>query len=84
MITKLIEFNVQLIDVVEIIIISFFMVLGLFGIVKLSSVFEENYRHKIQLMMMVATQIIVGLILLLSFCMFLMVIGGIVAPPPHN
>ena len=81
MITKLIEFNVQLIDVVEIIIISFIMVLGLFGIAKLSSVFEDSYRHKIQLMMMVATQIIVGLILLLSFCMFLMVIGGIVPTP---
>lgn len=81
MITKVIEFNVQLIDVVEIIIISFIMVLGLFGIAKLSSVFEDNYRHKIQLMMMVATQIIVGLILLLSFCMFLMVIGGIVPKP---
>ena len=81
MITKLIEFNVQLIDVVEIIIISFIMVLGLFGIAKLSSVFEDTYRHKIQLMMMVATQIIVGLILLLSFCMFLMVIGGIVPTP---
>ena len=81
MITKVIEFNVQLIDVVEIIIISFVMVLGLFGIAKLSSVFEDNYRHKIQLMMMVATQIIVGLILLLSFCMFLMVIGGIVPSP---
>ena len=81
MITKLIEFNVQLIDVVEIIIISFIMVLGLFGIVKLSSVFEDGYRHKIQLMMMVATQIIVGLILLLSFCMFLMVVGGILRLP---
>lgn len=78
MITRLIDFNVQLIDVVEIIIISFIMVLGFFGIAKLSSIFDDSYRVKIQLMMMVATQILIGLILLLSFCMFLMVIGSVV------
>lgn len=78
MITRLINFNVQLIDVVEIIIISFIMVLGFFGIAKLSSIFDDSYRIKIQLMMMVATQILIGLILLLSFCMFLMVIGSVI------